>query len=967
VSKLPDATDVDLSFLQGGGQMGALIRAHDWTSTDLGPPILWPQSLRLTVQLMLNTGHPMYVWWGPHLTCLYNDAYSLSIGPERHPVSLGKRGREVWEEIWAIIGPQIEQVMEGRGATWHQNALVPITRGGQREDVYWTYSYSPIRETAAPHGVGGVLVVCSETTQAVLAEKRLQDENERQRALFEQAPSFMCVLAGPQHVFEFVNAAHRYLFNSHDWVGKPIREAFPDIAGQRFYELLDEVRSTGERVVLADQPVKFRALEAHTYQTRLLDFIYEPIRDGAGEVTGIFCEGFDVTERHRATEALRIREEQLRLATEAAEVALWDLDLVEDKLFWPERVKAMFGISPNVDVSMRDFYEGVHPNDRTRVTAAFARAADSQTRALYDVEYRTVGKEDGLIRWIAAKGRGIFNDDGTCVRVIGTVVDITKRKGTELQLKQLNETLERRVAEALAERRVMAELVETTDAFIQVADQHFRWLAINKASADEFERIFGVRPKVGDSMLDVLSGKPEHQQAVKAVWQRALNGESFTEIGKFGDASLDERIYEMRFNPLLDTSGKQIGAYQFVYDVTDRLREQARLAHAEEQLRQSQKMEAVGQLTGGLAHDFNNLLLAISGSLELLQKRLAAGRYVGIERYIDAAQSASRRAAGLTQRLLAFSRRQTLDPRAIDANKLIASMGDLIRRTVGPEVTVEIVGAGGLWMTRADNSQLENAVLNLAINGRDAMAPAGGRLTIETANKWLDEHAAAERELPPGQYISICVTDTGTGMSPDTAARIFDPFFTTKPLGEGTGLGLSMVHGFVRQSGGQVRVYSELGQGTTMCLYLPRFVGEADSVDVIPPHAYHRGAGESILVVDDEPFVRMLATEMLNEQGYTVIEASDGPGALRILQSDVRVDVLVTDVGLPGGLNGRQVADAALVSHPELKVLFITGYAENAVVGNGMLKPGMAVLTKPFAMAALATKVRDMIDGIGRM
>ncbi|MGV9008700.1 PAS domain S-box protein [Brevundimonas sp.] len=388
------------------------------------------------------------------------------------------------------------------------------------------------------------------------------------------------------------------------------------------------------------------------------------------------------------------------------------------------------------------------------------------------------------------------------------------------------------------------------------------------------------------------------------------------------------------------------------------------LQAAHEALRQSQKMEAVGQLTGGIAHDFNNLLAGISGALELLSKRLAEGRLNGMDRYIDAAQGSAQRAASLTQRLLAFSRRQTLDPKPTDVNRLIGGMEDLVRRSVGPNVEVEVVGAGGLWPTLIDPSQLENALLNLCINARDAMAPDGGRLTIETANKWLDDRAARERELLPGQYVTLCVTDTGTGMSPEVQAQAFDPFFTTKPLGQGTGLGLSMIHGFVRQSNGQIRIYSEPGSGTTMCLYLPRFGGQLDDGAAVGDAPVAEGGhGETVLVIDDEETVRMLVAEVLGEAGYHVIEAPDGPSGLEILRSDRRIDLLVSDVGLPGGMNGRQVADAARVDRPDLKVLFITGYAENAAVGNGLLAPGMEVLTKPFVMAELALKVHEMIEG----
>ncbi|MES2421676.1 MAG: PAS domain-containing protein [Pseudomonadota bacterium] len=382
----------------------------------------------------------------------------------------------------------------------------------------------------------------------------------------------------------------------------------------------------------------------------------------------------------------------------------------------------------------------------------------------------------------------------------------------------------------------------------------------------------------------------------------------------------------------------------------------------EEALRQSQKMEAVGQLTGGIAHDFNNLLTGITGSLELLGIRIAQGRLGDVERYSLAAQGAAKRAAALTHRLLAFSRRQTLDPRPTDVNRLVSGLEDLVRRTVGPEIETEVVESVGLWTTLVDANQLENALLNLCINARDAM-PEGGRLTIETANRWIDERAAQYRDLEPGQYVSLCVSDTGTGMTPEVIAKAFDPFFTTKPLGLGTGLGLSMIYGFARQSGGHIRIYSEVGEGTNVCLYLPRHFGEADRVDVDAElaDAPRARAGETVLVVDDEPTVRMLVMEVLEELGYAAVEAADGAAGLKILQSNAQIDLLVTDVGLPGGMNGRQMADAARIGRPELKILFITGYAENAVIGNGLLDPGMHVMTKPFAMEALAGRIKTLI------
>ena len=390
-------------------------------------------------------------------------------------------------------------------------------------------------------------------------------------------------------------------------------------------------------------------------------------------------------------------------------------------------------------------------------------------------------------------------------------------------------------------------------------------------------------------------------------------------------------------------------------DITEELRR-------EEMLRQSQKMEAVGQLTGGLAHDFNNLLAGISGSLELIGMRLAQGRTAEVDKYVTAARGATNRAAALTHRLLAFSRRQTLAPKPTDVKQLVSSMEELIARTIGPQIKLETVSSVGLWLSLIDPSQLENAILNLCINARDAM-PDGGKITIETANRWFDRRTAKERGLEPGQYISLCVSDTGTGMEPEVQAKAFDPFFTTKPLGVGTGLGLSMIYGFARQSGGAVSIYSETDQGTMVCIYLPRHFGEVEEVDrpdeltEVP-----RGDGETVLVIDDEPTVRMLVSEVLADLGYTPIEAEDGASGLEVLSSDRRIDLLVTDVGLPGGLNGRQVADAARAGRPELKVLFITGYAENAVLSHGHLDPGMHVMTKPFEIDALATRIRELIE-----
>jgi PAS domain S-box-containing protein len=397
-------------------------------------------------------------------------------------------------------------------------------------------------------------------------------------------------------------------------------------------------------------------------------------------------------------------------------------------------------------------------------------------------------------------------------------------------------------------------------------------------------------------------------------------------------------------------------------DITGEKEAAHALQQAEEALRQSQKMEAVGQLTGGIAHDFNNLLTGVIGSLDLIQTRIAQGRAGDIGRYIDAAMSSANRAAALTHRLLAFSRRQPLDPKPIDANELVASMDELVRRTTSEAIRVELCAAEGLWLTSCDPNQLENALLNLVINARDAM-PDGGSLIIETGNAELDDaYVATHRDVVPGQYVALSVTDTGSGMSNDVLERVFEPFFTTKPIGQGTGLGLSMVYGFVKQSGGHIRITSEIGKGTTVRIYLPRYLGPAQlrGVSVIEVAESRAKADETVLVVEDEPVVRDLIVSMLQDIGYNVLEAADGPEGLGILQSDQRIDLLLTDVGLPG-LNGRQLADAARTRRPDLKIMFMTGYVESGLLASGLLRAGMEVIAKPFAFEALAAKVGNML------
>ena len=433
------------TFLTGGGEVGALMRRHDWTASPLGAPDGWPQSLRSVVGLLLNSKFPMFVAWGPELGFLYNDAYAEILGA-KHPASLGARFHDIWTEIWPDISPLIDAAMAGQ-ATYREDLPLLMNRKGFEEQTWFTFSYSPVRDESG--AVAGMFCAVAETTDRVLGERREAEAKARQQRMFAQAPGFICTLSGPEHVFEFANDAYARLFGARNFVGRTVREVFPELEGQGFFETLDAVYETGERFIASRMPARLARADG-AFDTFSLDFIYAPITDPNGRITGIFCEGFDVTEVHRAAEALADSEERLRLATDAAEVGFWDLDVLNDVMIWPPRVKAMFGISPDVPVSMADFYGGLHPDDRERVEAAFASAADPLRRALYDVDYRTIGKEDGLIRWVAAKGRGLFDAEGRCVRVIGTAIDITHRKRTEEHLRLMVNELNHRVKNTLA-------------------------------------------------------------------------------------------------------------------------------------------------------------------------------------------------------------------------------------------------------------------------------------------------------------------------------------------------------------------------------------------------------------------------------------------------------------------------------------------------------------------------------------
>ncbi|CAM3257923.1 hybrid sensor histidine kinase/response regulator [Pseudomonas plecoglossicida] len=540
--------------------------------------------------------------------------------------------------------------------------------------------------------------------------------------------------------------------------------------------------------------------------------------------------------------------------------------------------------------------------------------------------------------------------------------DVTARRKAELALQQLNEELEQRVNTALAERRLFAELVEHAVVNVHVVDANMRWLAVNRQAKADFHTLHGRTPEVGDHLPTLMAGAGADLQQTLAMWRRALAGEQFTEIAAFGEAS-NLRHYELRFNALRDQEGALQGAYLFAYEISERVKEQQRLAQAEQALRQAQKMEAVGQLSGGIAHDFNNLLGSILNAQELMQQRLDQARYDELPPLLELSSSSAQRASSLVHRLMAFSRQQTLQPTATQLTVLVSGMEDLLRRTIGTAITLRSHFDEPLWPTFIDPPQLESALLNLCINARDAMQGAGA-IDIHAENIVLDGEQARLLELPCGDYVRLSVVDNGRGMSAEVAARALDPFYSTKPMGQGTGLGLSMTYGFVRQSGGQLHLLSSAGTGTRVELYLPRHLQQpsASARKSEPLQLNRQGAtGQRILLVEDQAALRLVIGEVLEELGYQVEAFDNAPTALAHLQHAERPDLLLSDIGLPDGLNGRQLAEHCRQQYPDLKVLFITGYDESAALSDGQLLKGTSVLTKPFDLQALAERVRQLL------
>jgi PAS domain S-box-containing protein len=913
---------------------------------------------------MLSAPLPMVLFWGAELIALYNDAYAFAIG-DRHPDALGGKCRDKWAHIWDDIGPVIDRVRTTGKGELVSDRVFPLWRKGITRMAQLDIAYSPVRDR---DGAGGVLCIVYEMTERAQAIDAANAERERLEQMFEQAPGFMCLLREPGHIYEFANRAYQDLVADRAIIGESVANALPEVVAQGFIALLDEVAETKRAYTGRSVPLVLHQPDG-TIDHRLIDVVYQPIRGTDGSVTAIFVEGSDVTERARVEAQLALSESTLGLAAEMAEIGTWDHDLVAGTVEWSDLARAMFGIMPGVTVTVDDFSEGLHPEDRAAATEAFAAALDPARRAHYDVEYRAIGRNDGIVRWIAAKGRGVF-EDGRCVRAIGTVMDITQRKAAEEEIR-----------ESEARFRTLADSVP---ALIWMCDEKGALIFANRWHEETFGR--PAAELMGEGWQNIIHPRDQDDFVAdfdQAFKNRAPFSRDVRVIDRYGatrwlHSEARPREMEGRFVGYVgcdvDITEVHLASEVLERGIVERTTELAATnrqlstqieerERVEATLRQMQRLEAIGQLTSGVAHDFNNLLTVILGNVDLVARAAAETKMDEKTRQrLGYMRTAAERGATLTAQLLAFSRRQRLEARPVDLNDTVINMRDLLQSSMGGSVRLEARLRPDLWPALVDPTQIELIILNLAINARDAME-VGGSLTVSTDNITLGVPTRAE-EPPPGDYVLIAVTDTGAGMTPEVRDRAFEPFFTTKPVGKGSGLGLPQVYGFAKQSGGGVASETTLGEGTSVRVYLPRAqerrrTPRATSYE-LPPEPPGAVRGKRVLVVDDDTPVREITASMLRTMGAAVTEAGSGTVALEMLDAGARdFDLMVVDFAMPG-MNGAELAAIAAEKWPKLPVLFVTGYADLSAISSVSED---RIVQKPFRGGELQRKIGRLLTG----
>ncbi len=977
--------------------MKGLVDALDDRSP-IGPRSRWSPDLRAAMDMIMPARAEIVLFWGPEYVALYNDAYAPTIG-EKHPRAFGRPAVENWAELWDDLEPLLRGVRE-TGETFHaKDRPFYIERqgeaAGEGEEVYFDVSYSPVRN-AAGDTVEGVLCIVSETTERVRALRRVAASEARLQAVADSVD---------QMIWSTRPDGHHDYYNRrwYDYTGVPVGSTDGEAWNGMFHPD-DQARawSIWQRCLETGEPyhIEYR-LRRHDGAYRWVLGRAQPVRDPAGRILRWYGTCTDIHDLKVAEDALREERNALEILNGVAARVAAEVDL--ERLVQTV-VDAAVGLT---GASFGAFFHNVHDEhgesymlyalsgaareafDRfpmPRNTAIFAPTfgGEGPVRSddiVHDPRYGRSAPNHGLppghlpvrsylavpvtLRSGEVAGGllfghpepGVFDERAERLAVgLAAQASLGMETARLFQaLQTMNRSLESEVAARTAERD---QIWQASHDLLLVVGLDGVFRSVNPA----WERTLGWRPEELVGRTSEWLEHPDDRERTRAEVASIVAGHvSIAFENRIRSRTGDYRI--------LSWSATRSGdaLYAVARDVTEERRRQEELQETQERLRQAQKMETVGQLTGGVAHDFNNLLQVVTGNLETLNRHLPEDQ-VRLRRAADHAMVGARRAATLTQRLLAFARRQPLSPRPLEPNRLVLGMSELLHRTLGETVEVETVLSPGVWRIEADANALENAILNLAVNARDAM-PAGGKLTIETANTHIDQdYARQNAEVASGQYVMFCVSDTGVGMAPEVVDKAFEPFYTTKEVGKGTGLGLSMVYGFAKQSGGHVKVYSEVGRGTTVRLYLPRLVGGAATDE--EPAVVLAPAGsnsETILVCEDDDDVRAYSVEALRELGYRVLEAHDGPSALRLLErQDGPVDLLFTDVVLPAGMTGADVARRAREIQPGLKILFTTGYARDAIVHHGRLDAGVQLITKPFTYADLAGRIRDMLDARGR-
>ncbi|WP_426216356.1 PAS domain-containing protein [Methylobacterium sp. NFXW15] len=964
--------------LTDGGEMGSLMREHDWAASFFGDPAAWAPSLTTLVGLMLGSPQPTFLVWGPDQRLLYNDSYARLLGAA-HPAALGRPCREIRPDL----GPSLDEALSGRAVLTDDDtdagrfslSLQPIRNpAGQAEGLYGTCIERPgadlsFRENEERQSF---LLALSDTLRPLTSSTEIVEVASRR--LGERVGAsrvFYAEIAG-----SLMTVEREYIDGVGTIIGKHSLAAFgPD--------LLTAYRD-GTVVAVEDVPSdpRFNPEARAGLGSREVGAFVDVVLFRGAEWVGLLAVQSAVPRVWTTAEGNLIREvgERVKAAIERAraEVALRDSEA---------RLSAIFACAPvglsEVDAEGRFLRVNSEmcrilrrtPEEMLRITVAdvtdpafmaqsrviIAQAIETGHGTALDKIYL---RPDGSSIWANSSVRRLDDAQGRFKSLLAVTADLSQRRETEQRLAEserrlqlLNETLEHQVSERTAELNLLATIVERTDIMVMAVDLGYNILAINKANADEFARIYGVRPKVGDNMLDLLADQPEHQAQVREGWGRGLAGEEITFVQEFGDADRARPAYEISFRTLRDAQGQRMGCYQFVMDVSERLRGQAELAHAQDALRQSQKLEAVGQLTGGVAHDFNNLLTIIRSSVDFLRRPdLPEARK---RRYLDAVSDTVDRAAKLTGQLLAFARRQALKPEVFSAGQRVTEIADMLDTLTGGRVQVLIEVPNTSCHVRADVSQFETALVNMAVNARDAMDGEGTLILRVTCGATLPAVRGHAGSTAP--FVAVSLTDTGMGIPQDRMGRIFEPFFTTKEVGKGTGLGLSQVFGFAKQSGGDVDVRSVVGEGTTFTLYLPEVAAlDGPCIERVQDGGLAPlGAGQSILIVEDNVGVGQFATQILEDLGYRPTLANNAEDALERLGRDGGgFDLVFSDVVMPG-MGGIALARELQQRWPHLPVVLTSGYSHVLARESDH---GFELLHKPYSAEQLGRILHQVLD-----